>query len=184
MSFNRTMYDPKASLVNHKQNISPGNYKLYIGQSEHSKQCSTNNDLINGVTQLKKGDYGERVKIEGNLQSRNIPLNQANLQNTIWDKNNILKKSKPCEFRDHRDIAHSCGILQNSLLSNPRDMYTEMSTLKNHITPYLHVDKQRAMVQDKKTFYPSTKYQEKSQMLFRIPTNTGSTFLQRPILRL
>ena len=211
MSFNRTMYDPKASVTNYKQTRGPGDYMLTVGThvvpdestcSPLSPLNSKKNDHdvnLYSVTELNRANtVADRSVIESKLQNRNIPLNKSNIQNNIWDKGIDTKIDKPCNFSDFIDAAkekkiekvkenfanhkhkhddiynnslvkHSgCSIYQNSLFTHPKSLYREETTLVNHVVPYLHVDKQKAVADDAKSFREG-----KESMFYRFGTNTA-----------
>ena len=202
MSFNRTMYDPKASVTNFKQTRGPGDYMVFQGAHEvdPSVECSPlspvkekpnkNDANLYSVTELKRGKTrGDRTAIESKLQNRNIPLNKSNLQNDIWDKDVKTVLDKPCNFGDMIALAKDnkikpkgekssiyantrvkysgCSIYQNSLLTHPKSIYREESTLENVIMPYLHIDKQKAVANDKSSFREG-----KETMFYRFGTNS------------
>jgi hypothetical protein len=247
MSFNRTKYDPEATMVRWKQSIKPGDYmtmteaqeisfdqscspyvyienktvtapdgkkipykdilgnsmdetennfeKIFEGQEDkiivqelydlktYVKQFFDNpNEMLKSKTELKRGKtIADRAHIESRLQNRNVPLNRSNLQNDNWAKGGNQGVSKPCNFADFLNkkipedsiynkslIKHTGNtVYQNSRISHPSFHYKEMSTLEKNLTPFLHVDFQKAVTQDSKSFRRG-----KENMFYRFGTNT------------
>ncbi len=148
MSFTKTMYDPQAALLTHKRNVGINKYLLFDGNAENQNECSSN--TLSSVSQLKKDKNSDmsqrlynRVDAESKLQGRNIPLNKSNLQNSSWGElDSTMRNNEKCDFTTYLDFPHSCGINQNSLISHPKTLFKGLSTLPQHMIPFLTTNRQ------------------------------------------
>ena len=137
MSFSRTLYDKKCSAEKIDRSVAPGFYMLYDGKGVNDNRCKSNIYPRNSQSDPKQGpDIPTRVDIDSLLHNRHIPLNNCN------DNHNEWKEMKKKLDNDPSCNNFDSGPDEYSRYSHPICDYREMSTLENHITPYLHINTQ------------------------------------------
>ena len=134
MSFSRTLYDKQCSKEKVSRSVAPGYYMLYDGKGVNDNRCKPNIYPRNSQSDPKQGpDIPTRVDIDSLLHNRHVPLNNCNENHNEWkEMKKVLDNDPTCENFDS-------GPDEYSRYSHPICDYREMSTLKNHIVPYLHV---------------------------------------------
>lgn len=143
----RTKYDKKFTEEDKKRRALTGFYSLYNGPHEHEKKCQPDVAPRNSKSDVIALDYAGRMSVESALRNLDVPLNKTNQTNNSWMKfKNKLNKTK-------LNQGTCSGWENNNINSEPTDEYTrfqlpksnfrELSLLKNHITPYLHINKQK-----------------------------------------
>jgi hypothetical protein len=137
MSFSRTLYDKKCTIEKTDRSTAPGFYMLYDGPGENDNQCKAEINPRNARSESRQGpDIPTRVDIDSLLHNRHVPLNNCNANHNEWkDMKKKLDKDPVCDN-------FNSGPDEYSRYSHPISEYREMTTLPNHITPYLHVNKQ------------------------------------------
>lgn len=137
MSFSRTLYDKQCTVEKNGRSTAPGYYMLYNGPKVSKNVCKSDIYPRNARSESRQGpDIPTRVDIDSLLNNRHVPLDNCNETHNEW-KN----------MKDKLDNDPSCDNFNNgpdeySRYSHPISEYREMTTLPNHITPYLHVNKQ------------------------------------------
>jgi hypothetical protein len=143
MSLNRIKYDKDAADLHNKRMTDPGLYMLYPGYPNHCEECTVEKGPRNSRSDVSAAEnLGTRADIESKLQNRHVPLNEGNNKHDEYLKHKgDLSNKAACEnFNNTSD--------EYSRFSHPLSDYRGMSTLKNHITPYLHVNPQTSSMND------------------------------------
>jgi hypothetical protein len=136
MSSSRIIYDDDCKKVRLAQNVMPGNYQLFEFTGINPKKCKPNRLPRNSVNESRNAILADRAVIERHLGNHHIPLNCNNETNQDWkDKKSVLDNDPTCSNFEN-------GPDEYSRLSHPVSDYRGINTLKNTITPYLHVNPQ------------------------------------------
>lgn len=139
MSFNRLPYDRCAYSQQLKRSVTPGDYKLYLGQGENCSKCLPLNapinskDSVSGVRRVDQTDFGFLATAESHLTNRTVPLSECN-ENATDLKHRDLKIY-------HKPICETKMETQDTRFSHPVESYRGMSLLNYHFD-YLHVNPQ------------------------------------------
>lgn len=136
MSFSRTKYDNDATDLYNKRTTDIGEYAMFSENFTHENECRVEKGPRNSRSDVVHGDIPVRTDIESQIQNRHVPLNDNNEQHN--------------EYLNNKDKLNQTGVCAElnqtndefSRHSHPLTDYRGMSTLKNHIVPFLHVSPQ------------------------------------------
>lgn len=142
MASTRTKYDKSSTEVENTQRTKPSIYMLTDGLYESNEKCHPEKGTRHSVTEMARGDRGERAVIEAKLRNSHVPLDGDNETNMDY-KNHSEKLSKDNSCKNFNDTND-----EYSRFSHPLSDYRGMSTLENHIVPFLHVNNQKVAMKD------------------------------------
>lgn len=127
--FTRKKYDPSCLNNNINQATKPLEFNLYNGFNYNCTPCMLSADTLGG----SKSDVSvstDLIEVENNLSNRNIISSKCSTANN--DKYQVINK-KYCNHLLNFD---------DTRFSHPLQQYREMSMLDLHYTPYIHINPQ------------------------------------------
>jgi len=135
MSFNRMRYDDCATKLHVERSVGEGNYRLFPGYVENSKECLSfdgpKGSKVDVSTAEKKTtlNWGNMAKIESDLKRLNVPLTDCNENATNLDyhKNETFNKLGCSPFLNAEDTR----------FSYPLQSFRSMSLTSYQLQPFL-----------------------------------------------
>ena len=142
MSSTRIKYDKDSTKLENERRTKPSIYMLSEGLHESTGKCAPEKGPRHSVSEITRGNRGERAVLESQLRNTHIPLDRNNDLNTDYKSfESKLEKNSACKnFNETED--------EYSRFSHPLSDYRGMSTIKNHIVPYLHINPQNVAIDD------------------------------------
>ena len=145
MSFNRIRYDNCAYDLQMGRSVGPGDYRLYGSFAENCDQCLSYDGPIGAksdVSIVKKPldlSFKEMAEVESELSWRNQLLTKCNNNNTP------INKYKP----NHKPSCSKKLTSEDTRFTHPIDNYRCMSLTNYQVEPYLHVNPQCHVQEDR-----------------------------------
>ena len=144
MSFNRTKYDECALNLDAKRSSDQLDYRIFGGAAENCQQC-VNVDGIMGrsgdSTSKKPMDlkWGDMADTESMLSWRHHQLNKCNDNNMDWSNKTL----------HHKPVCSNKLVAEDTRFTHPLDDYRCMSLTDLMISPYLPINPQCVIQEDR-----------------------------------
>jgi hypothetical protein len=144
MSSNRTRYDDCAYDLEVKRSREQGAYRLFAEGAEHCQQCLNVDGVIgrSGCSTAKQPldlRWGEMADTESALSWRNHQLNKCNDPATNYTKHSL----------NHKPTCSTKLVPEDTRFTHPLDDYRCMSLTEHQILPYLPVNPQCVIQEDR-----------------------------------
>lgn len=164
--YSRRSYEPYESKETESANDKYASIVLEKSVNENNAACYSNLNFLNGVSQMSRPmentntlNFGKKAEIETLLRNSNLELNSPNRTNTSYADVNLVKPSD-CNQNNFTNV--------DSRFTNPQANYREMYTCNYNFNPYLPINMQQVLV-DNKVFIgtdrdgASSRYDNKQQ---------------------
>lgn len=147
MSFSRIKYDQNSYDLKINRETSPGDYRLFMGFNENCEKCYSNNGPVGGRNDPSLADNGftnqwaPMAELESKLTNRVNKLTDSN----DYGKNDDYKNYPVFNKNDcNNDI-----VSQDTRFTNPIEAYRCMDNTDYHYTPFLFVNPQCEILEDR-----------------------------------
>jgi hypothetical protein len=144
MSSSRIKLDNNAFELQNNRSIGPGNYMLYSGYGENNNPCysydgpiGSNDVSVGDMNMPRPGEY--MTEIESELTWRSRPLNKTNLNTTPINKYKLYNKN----------VCPNILQIEDTRFTHPIDNYRGMSLTEYQYEPYLHINPQCIIQEDR-----------------------------------
>jgi hypothetical protein len=146
MSFNRTKYDSSAYKLEIDRSIKPGDYRIYGSYAENLNQCMA-----------AFGPVGSKADVSitrdpKDLSYKDLSVTESNLS---WRRKHLSKDNEDCldlpvipKLR-HKNICSKLLNIEDSRFTHPIDNYRCMSLTAYQYEPYLHINPQCHIQEDR-----------------------------------
>lgn len=144
MSFNRTKYDECALNLDAKRSSDQLDYRIFGASAENCNQCINVDGTLSrsgGSTSKKQEDlkWGEMADTESVLSWRHNQLSKCNDNNNNWSKRPL----------NHKAVCSNKLVAEDTRFTHPLDDYRCMSLTDLMISPYLPVNSQCIIQEDR-----------------------------------
>ena len=145
--FSRRSYEPYESREFDYANTKPASITLDKSVNENTSACYSNLNFINAQSQMARPmknsatlDLGEKAHVESLLMNRNLELNSPLRTNNEYAKVKLVEPTT-CNDKNFTNI--------DSRFTNPVSNYREMYTCNYSFNPYLPINMQQVLVDNK-----------------------------------
>ena len=145
--FSRRSYEPFESKESEFANEKYASIVLEKTVNENTSACYSNLNNLNGVSQIARPmkntntlDMGTKTEIESLLRNSNLELNSPKRTNTSYADVKLVAPSD-CDGGNFTNV--------DSRFTNPQANYREMYTCDYNFNPYLPINMQQVLVDNK-----------------------------------
>ena len=147
MAFTRIKYDNPSYDLKVDRSVKPGDYRLYRGSNESCEKCLTYDGPRNSKSQVSlpntdsTNQWGEMSQVESHLTNRvNKLINYNN-----YGKNDDYKNIKT----ENKSLCNNILAAEETRFTNPIESYRCMDTTAYKYSPFLYVDPQCEIQDDR-----------------------------------
>lgn len=149
MSFSRIRYDNGAYDLKINRSVGPGDYRLFKAYNENCSKCFSYDGPKNAKSDVYTvgeaqcdTEWGSMTEIESYIMNR---------VNKLVDDNELGKNDSYLKFQVN-PIKQTCSdtlISEDTRFTNPLEAYRSMDTTSYHYTPFLFVNSQCELQEDR-----------------------------------
>jgi hypothetical protein len=142
MSFSRINYDNDAYKLKVERTTGPGDYRLFMGYNESCNKCYPMNGPNNAKSDVSITDqWGGMAELESHLTNRVNKL----VEDNQFGKNDDYKKIQV----HHKKLCPESIAPEDTRFTNPIESYRSMDTTEYKYNPFLHVNGQCEIQEDR-----------------------------------
>lgn len=147
MSFNRIKYDNEAYNLRINRSIAPGDYRLYLGGNESCDKCLSYDGPRNAKSQNSLPHSNSSNQWTGMTEVESYLTNRVN---KLTDYNNYGKNDNYKNIKtENKSLCNSVLAAEESRFTNPIEAYRCMDTTSYKYSPFLYVDPQCEIQDDR-----------------------------------
>lgn len=149
MSFSRIKYDNGAYDLKINRSVGPGDYRLFKGSTENCSKCfsydgpkNAKSDVFTVGSNNCETEWGNMAEIESYIMNR---------VNKLVDDNKLGRNDSYLKFQVN-PIKQTCSetlISEDTRFTNPIEAYRSMDTTSYHYSPFLFVNPQCELHEDR-----------------------------------
>lgn len=142
MSFSRINYDDDAYKLKLERATAPGDYRLFMNYNENCNKCFPLNGPNNAKSDVSITDqWGGMAELESHLTNR---INKL-VEDNQFGKNDDYKNIKV----NHKNNCPESIAPEDTRFTNPIESYRSMDTTQYKYSPFLHVNSQCEIQEDR-----------------------------------
>jgi hypothetical protein len=147
MSFSRIKYDNEAYDLHVNRSTAPGDYRLYINNAENCDKCFSYDGPRNSKSDISLPHSDSTNQWSGMAEVESYLTNRVN---KLTDYNNYGKNDEYKNIKTQdKSLCNSVLAAEETRFTNPLESYRCMDTTAYKYSPFLYIDPQCEMQDDR-----------------------------------